>query len=240
MVLLWGLMRTFMRMENALDLPTLASYMDHTLLAPTAREDDIRLLCDEAVKYGFKAVCVNGCYLGVARQQLGNAPVGLAAVVGFPLGATGTLAKCLEAKTYLEEGVGELDVVAPVGWVKSGMWNQVLTELHRLRETAPHACLKLILETCYLNSSQKTKLCELAREAKWDYVKTSTGFGTGGATLEDIALMKRAMNGQLRIKASGGIRDLDTALSYIRAGVSRIGTSSAVHILQEARRRAEA
>lgn len=222
-------------METPENLRGLAAYMDHTLLAPTATESQIRTLCTEAAEHHFKTVCVNGSYLGLAREVLAGTGVGLAAVVGFPLGATSTPAKRCEAEACLEAGATELDMVVNLGRVKSGDWAYLEAELKTLRKAAPATCLKLILETCYLDESQKKRLCALALDADWDFVKTSTGFGPAGATLEDVALMRLAVSGKLGVKASGGIRNLETALAYIRAGATRIGTSSAVGILGEAR-----
>jgi deoxyribose-phosphate aldolase len=205
---------------------SIARYLDHTLLSPQAVEADIQNLCGEAKAFGFKAVCVAGCHLGAARELLAGSGVLLATVVGFPHGNTSTEAKCCEATAALEAGADELDVVLNVGWVKSGLFSRVSAELERLRATAPGTPLKLILETCYLDREEKRHVCQLALEARWDFVKTSTGFGTAGATLADVALMTEVVGAAMEIKASGGIRDYETALQYLRAGATRIGTSS--------------
>lgn len=212
--------------------PSIAKSIDHTLLSPTATAADIRRLCAEAREYGFKAVCVAGSRLELAKKLLEGTDILLAAVVGFPHGNASTAAKCCEAAAYMEAGADELDVVLNTGWVKSGAWDRVASELRDVRETAPESTLKLILETCYLEDAEKRKACTLALEADWDYVKTSTGFGTGGATLEDIQLMRDMVDDAMGIKASGGIRDFETARKYLSAGATRIGASSGPAIVQ--------
>jgi deoxyribose-phosphate aldolase len=205
---------------------SLARYIDHTLLAPTATEAAIRHLCREALQFHFRAVCVSGCWVGVAREMVEGSGVGLAAVVGFPHGNSATLAKCREAEACLGAGAGELDVVVNIGWLKSGAPEKVGSELRQLRDVAPQAILKLILETCYLNAAEKRLACQLALESGWDFVKTSTGFGPAGATVEDVLLMKEIAGETMQVKASGGIRDTQTARTFLQAGATRIGTSS--------------
>ena len=183
-------------------------------------------LCREALDYQFGAVCVHGSRVEVAATFLEGAGQHLAAVVGFPLWATCPDVKAYEARACLAAGASELDVVVNLGWVKDGQWGRIGAELDLLREAADGSCLKLILETCYLENKEKRLACILARDAGWDYVKTSTGFGTGGASLSDVALMRESAGAGVKIKASGGIRDYQTAMDYLQAGVSRIGTSS--------------
>jgi len=211
---------------------SIAKFIDHTLLSPTATDSDIQRICQEAREYGFKAVCVAGCRVELARELLTGSDILLAAVVGFPHGNASTEAKACEASAYVTLGADELDVVLNTGWVKSGKWDRIATELTKLRECAPEQTLKLILETCYLEDSEKRKICEMALAARWDFVKTSTGFGTGGATLADVRLMKDTVGDAMEIKASGGIRDYETAMKYLRAGASRIGASSGPAILR--------
>ncbi len=210
----------------------LASYIDHTLLSPLATETGIEGLCREALQYRFRAVCVNGCHLETAREMLRGSAVTLAAVVGFPLGASATGAKVCEAEACLLAGAGELDVVLNLGWLKAGNLKAVAAELRLLREIAPGAVLKLILETCFLEDSEKITACRLALDAGWDFVKTSTGFGKGGATLADVRLMKETVGDRMQVKASGGIRDLDAALAFIAAGADRLGTSSGLALVE--------
>jgi deoxyribose-phosphate aldolase len=211
---------------------SLASLIDHTLLHPAATEKQIHTLCQEAVQYGFKAVCINGCYLPLAKGLLHDTGVNLATVIGFPLGASSTLAKICQAKACLEAGAVELDVVLNIGWLQSGKQSELAAELGALREAAPEACLKLILETCYLEQDQKEIACQLALAAGWDFVKTSTGFGTSGASEQDVQLMRRAVGERMGVKASGGIRDLERAQAMVKAGATRIGTSSGLAIVE--------
>ncbi len=205
-------------------------YIDHTILKATAEPSDIEKLCQEAINYKFKAICVNGCYTKLAKDRLKNSPVQLAVVIGFPLGAMSTAAKVFEAGDAIKDGADEIDMVINVGWLKSGQLDLVKQEISRIKNAIGDKVLKVIIETCYLTQEEKRKACELAVEAKADYVKTSTGFGTGGATFEDVKLMKEVVGNKAKIKASGGVKDRVTALKYISLGVSRIGTSSGIAI----------
>lgn len=211
----------------------IARYLDHTQLAPNSTESDILKLCNEGLEYNFRAICVAGSWVEFCKSQLAGSPVLLAAVLGFPHGNTTSSSKCFEAETYFKNGADELDMVINVGWMRSGQTKPIEAELALIRKAVPEGVLKLILETCYLNNDQKRLACQLAMEAGWDYIKTSTGFGTAGATLEDVRLMKHEVKNTMGIKASGGIRDYQTALKYINAGASRIGTSSGPAIVQD-------
>ncbi len=211
----------------------LSDYIDHTLLKPTATGADIKTLCQEAIAHQFKAVCVNGCYLELAHAVLKDSTVQLAVVVGFPLGAMTTEAKVAEAVDAIAKGADEVDMVLNVGWLKSGEFDKVTADIAQVKQAIGDKVLKVILETCYLTDNEKRKACELALAAKADYVKTSTGFGTGGATFEDVQLMKEVVGDKALIKASGGVRDKETALRYIELGVSRIGTSSGIKLTTE-------
>lgn len=210
---------------------SLASFIDHTLLRPDATVSDIEKLCAEAIKHNFKAVCVHGSYLPLAHSLLQGTPVLLAVVCGFPLGAAPPAVKAFEAETYLKQGAAEIDMVVNLGWIKSAHWEKMGEELLLLRAIVPEATLKLILETAYLERDEIIRCCELAAEHDWNFVKTSTGFGPGGATLKDVRLMKEIAGNKLQVKASGGIRDLETARAFIAAGASRIGTSSGLKII---------
>lgn len=205
-------------------------YIDHTILKPTATISDIEKLCTEAIDHKFYAVCVNGCYTKLAKKQLQGSKVKLAVVIGFPLGAMSTASKVFEAQDCKANGADEIDMVINVGWMKSGKFNLVLQEISEIKTAIGEKVLKVIIETCYLTKEEKIKACVLALEAGADFVKTSTGFGTGGATLEDVKLMKEVVRSKAKIKASGGIKDRATALKYITLGVSRIGTSSGITI----------
>lgn len=211
----------------------LQEYIDHTLLRPTASIKEITQLCSEAKLYEFQAVCVNGCYVKLAKEQLQKSNVKLAAVIGFPLGAMSTKAKVFEAKTSIEDGADEIDMVINVGWIKSGKFELVLNEITQIKEAIGDKILKVIIETCFLTKEEKILACEMVLKAKADFVKTSTGFGTGGATLEDVKLMKDIVGNKAKIKASGGIKDRGIALKYIALGVSRIGTSSGISIVSD-------
>lgn len=211
---------------------SIANYIDHTLLSPTATDSDIERLCQEAREARFKAVCVAGSRLERAAEFLSGSGILIAAVVGFPHGNASTAAKTCEAAAYVASGADELDVVLNTGWVRTGQLDKVGRELGQLRDSAPEKTLKLILETCYLEDKEKRQICRMAMEAGWDFVKTSTGYGPAGATLADVRLMKEVVGSTMGIKASGGIRDFETALKYLEAGATRIGTSSGPAILE--------
>lgn len=209
----------------------IADFIDHTNLKATATWADIKKLCGEAKEFGFYAVCVNGCHVPMAKQELDGSQVKLAAVIGFPLGAMSTEAKVFEAKDCVEHGADEIDMVINIGWLKSNKMDWVRDEIQAIKEAIGNKILKVIIETCYLTNDEKVTACKLAVEAGADYVKTSTGFGTGGATFEDVILMKKTVGDKAKIKASGGVKDKAKALKYIELGVSRIGTSSGPHLL---------
>ena len=209
----------------------LSKYIDHTLLKATAQPKDIKKLCSEAIDYNFYAVCVNGCYVPLAKKELENSPVKVAAVIGFPLGAMSTPAKVMETQKCIEEGADEIDMVINIGKLQSGNIQYVENEIAAIKEATGKKQLKVIIETCYLSEDEKKTACNLAMNAGADFVKTSTGFGTGGATLEDIQLMKNVVGERVKIKASGGIKDTKTALEYVALGISRIGTSSGIEIV---------
>lgn len=208
-------------------------YIDHTLLKATATEADIMELCKEARENEFFSVCVNSCYVKLAARNLAGSKVKVCTVVGFPLGAMSTEAKIFEAEQALKDGAEEVDMVINIGELKSKNLEKVENEISDIKKTIGDKILKVIIETCYLTPEEIVVASEIAAKAKADFVKTSTGFGTDGAKMENIELMKGAVNGMAKIKASGGIKNLDTALSYIEAGVERIGTSSGVSILKE-------
>lgn len=210
----------------------LEKYIDHTNLKPTATQTDITKLCQEAIEHDFYAVCVNGCHVTLAKESLGKTNIKIAVVVGFPLGAMSTKAKIFEALDCIEHGADEIDMVINIGWLKSGMYDAVRNEIKAIKQAIGDKILKVIIETCYLTQAEKEKACVLAVEAQADFVKTSTGFGTGGATFEDVKLLKKIVGDRARIKASGGVKDKKTALKYIELGVSRIGTSSGPNLIK--------
>lgn len=209
----------------------LNKYIDHTVLKATTTIEDIKVLCAEAKEYKFFSVCVNGAYVELAKKELEGSEVKVAAVIGFPLGAMTQEAKVFEAKECIANGASEIDMVINVGLMKSGEYEKVGAEIKAIKDAIGTNVLKVILETCYLTDAEKRKACELSVAANADFVKTSTGFGTGGATVEDVALMKEVVGDKAQIKASGGVRDFETAKRYIDMGVTRLGTSSGVQLM---------
>lgn len=221
--------RTF---ASALEI---ASLIDHTLLKPEATESDVAAVCQQALHYQFASVCINPCWVPFVAGQLRGSKVRTCTVVGFPLGANQTSIKLDEAELAAGEGASEIDMVINVGALRSGHSHLVGEEIQKLA-TAAHAAdalLKVILETCLLTYEQKILACQLAKDAGADFVKTSTGFSSGGATESDVALMRATVGPNLGVKASGGVRTLDAVSRMVRAGATRIGTSSGAHILSE-------
>ncbi|CAM1347613.1 deoxyribose-phosphate aldolase [Tenacibaculum insulae] len=206
-------------------------YIDHTLLKATATKNEIVKLCNEAKQYHFYAVCVNGSYVELAKQELQNTNVHIAAVIGFPLGAMTTEAKVFEAENCIEKGASEIDMVINVGKLLDGENDYVENEIRLIKKAIGNNVLKVIFENCYLSEAQIKTASQLAVNAGADFVKTSTGFGTGGATFEDVQLMKNIVKENAQIKAAGGVRDKETAEKYIKMGVTRLGTSSGVSLV---------
>ena len=214
----------------------LNKYFDHTLLNADAVPAQIEELCSEAAKYQFYSVCVNSCYVKLCSELLSGSPVKIAAVVGFPLGACTTSAKAFETEDACRDGAKEIDMVINIGALKSGNFDFVRDDIKAVVDTAAKygAIVKVIIETCLLTDEEKVKACQLSEEAGAAFVKTSTGFSTGGATKEDVALMKSVVGDRLQVKASGGIRDHKTALEMIEAGADRLGASASVQIVESA------
>ncbi len=207
-------------------------YIDHTILKPEATEGDIRRLCSEAVEHDFYAVCVNSCYGALACRELEGSDVKVAIVVGFPLGAAHTAAKAFETEIAVSEGAEEIDMVLNIGAMKDGRYSFVEDDIRAVVQAAEKggAIVKVILETCLLTDDEVVKACELSKEAGAAFVKTSTGFSTGGATAHHVKLMKDTVGDTLQVKASGGIRDKEKAREMIRAGADRIGASASIAI----------
>ncbi len=202
--------------------------IDHTNLKPEVSEADVLRLCDEAMELGLGAVCVNGQWVGLAAKRLQGTPVVTVGVVGFPLGASGRIAKVEEAKALRHDGAGEIDVVQSLGWAATGQWSLVRDELAAVVRSVPGCPVKVILETAALGASQIELACDAARSAGAAYVKTSTGFHpSGGATVESVAALRSAVGSTMGVKASGGVRTSEAALAMLLAGADRIGTSSA-------------
>ncbi len=208
-------------------------FIDHTLLKADATFDDIKKLCEEAKRYNFFSVCVNQIYVNYSKELLKDSGVKVCTVVGFPLGATDVKTKIFETKRSIELGADEIDMVMNVGYMKSKMYESVLDEIKKIKEVCKDRVLKVIVETCLLTEDEKVDVVKLLIEGKADFIKTSTGFSTGGAKVEDIKLFKKVGENRISIKASGGIRDLKTAIDMIENGASRIGSSNSVKIMGE-------
>lgn len=209
----------------------LYSYVDHTALKPYTTWEEIRTLCEEAVRYQTASVCIPSCY--VARVRKEYPALRICTVVGFPLGYCNTAAKIAETAAAISDGADEIDMVINICDVKNGAYQAVEEEIRRIRQEAKGKILKVIIETCYLTTEEKIAMCEAVTRAGADYIKTSTGFGTGGATMEDVLLMKEHIGPEVKIKAAGGIRTKEDMENYIQAGCDRLGTSAAVSILGE-------
>ncbi|HXC16106.1 MAG TPA: deoxyribose-phosphate aldolase [Holophagaceae bacterium] len=213
----------------------LTPLLDHTLLKPDATVDQVERLCDEAVQFSFAAVCVNPAWVAAAAERLRGTRVRVCTVAGFPLGATTALQKAFEASSALENGAAEVDAVLPIGAALGGDWTAVAAELALLRKAVPQdRVLKIILETSLLDEAQKVQACRLVRDSGADFVKTSTGFSTGGATEADVALLRQTVGAACGVKASGGIRSYVEALSMVRAGATRLGLSASIAVAQGA------
>lgn len=211
----------------------LASAIDHTLLKPEATPEQIRKLCSEAKEFGFASVCINPVYVSLAAGELKGTAVKVCTVIGFPLGATSSAVKAFETEDVIRNGASEVDMVIPVGLLKAGDYRAVLEDIRSVVQAAKgQALVKVIIETCLLTDEEKIAACLLAKQAGADYVKTSTGFSTGGATKEDIALMRETVGPKMGVKASGGVRTREDGLSMLAAGATRIGASASVAIVQ--------
>lgn len=209
----------------------LAKYIDHTLLKPDATIDDIIKLCQEAAQYKFAAVCVNPCYVDLAAHLLAGSNVKVATVVGFPLGATSSVVKAFETKTSIEAKADEIDMVMNIGAAKSGQWEAVTEDIRHVVAAADGNPVKVIIETGLLTNEEKRLACQSILAAGAHYVKTSTGFGPSGATVEDIQLFKEEVGDKIGIKASGGVRTREQAEAFIAAGATRLGTSAGATLL---------
>lgn len=209
----------------------LARLIDHTLLKPEASAADVRRLCEEAAEHGFFSVCVNSAFVSLAVGALADTPVAVCAVAGFPLGAMATQAKAYEAALAIDQGAREIDMVLTIGALKAGEHAAVRDDIATVKRACGPALVKVILETGLLSDEEKILACRLAQEAGADFVKTSTGFGHGGATTRDIALMRETVGPAMGVKASGGVRDYATALAMVEAGANRIGASASIAIV---------
>ncbi len=206
--------------------------IDHTLLAPDATKEQIKKICDEAKQYNFASVCVNPSWIRYCKEQLKGSDVKVCTVIGFPLGATMMASKISEAKYSLYEGADELDMVINIGRLKDHDDEYVKNEIAELKNVAGDKVLKVIIETCLLNDEEKVRVCKLAKEAKADFVKTSTGFSKGGATVADIKLMRETVGPEMGVKASGGVKTKEDLIAMVEAGATRIGTSHGVDLVK--------
>ena len=207
--------------------------IDHTALKPNTNKESILKLIAEAKTYDFASVCVNPCWVALAHQELKNTDVKVCTVIGFPLGANTTEVKVFETKDAIEKGAQEIDMVIHIAMLKDKEYDYVENEIHQIVEAAKDkAIVKVIIETCLLTDEEKIKACELSQKAGADFVKTSTGFSTGGATVHDIALMRKTVGAEMGVKASGGVHTHEEALAMVEAGATRIGASAGVKLLK--------
>jgi deoxyribose-phosphate aldolase len=223
-------------MEKAMktmDARAIASLIDHTILRADTTKDQVIEYCRQAREYGFASVCVNPCHVSLVRKELQGSGVKVCTVIGFPLGADSSGTKAFAAKAAVKDGADEIDMVINIGAVKDGDFVYVEKDIREVVESSGDALVKVIIETCYLTDEEKVLACKAAVNAGAQYVKTSTGFGTAGATADDVRLMKKAVGEGIGVKASGGIRSFEKALEMVNAGADRIGTSSGIKIVGE-------
>lgn len=211
----------------------LSKYIDHTLLKADASKQAIINLCNEAKEYNFKSVCVNTCNIELCKKQLEGSDVLVCCVIGFPLGAMTTAAKVFETRSAIELGADEVDMVINIGRLKDKDYDYVTDEIRQIKKACKDKTLKVIIETCLLTDEEKIEACKCVLEAKADFVKTSTGFSTGGATFEDVKLMKDVVKDNCLIKAAGGVKTKDDFLKMIELGANRIGTSSGTKLIEK-------
>jgi deoxyribose-phosphate aldolase len=226
-----GASRVGAQVGTQLTAQDIAAFIDHTLLKPNAKEEEIVQLCNEAREFGFAAVVVNPSYVPLVASLLANTPVKICTVVGFPLGSMTTEAKAFETRDAVAKGAHEIDMVINVGKLKSGDYQYVMEDIKAVVKAAQHRTVKVIIEAAMLTDDEKVAACILAKAGGAQFVKTSTGFGPGGATAHDVALIRRTVGPQMGVKAAGGIRDLATAAEMVKAGATRIGASASVQIM---------
>lgn len=214
-----------------MDIKEILSRVDHTVLGQAATWDDIRALCDDGIKYGTASVCIPASYVKQAKKYAGD-KLKICTVIGFPNGYSTTAVKCFETEDAVRNGADEIDMVINVGWLKDRKYDLLLDEIKRVKASCGGKLLKVIIETCLLTDDEKIKMCEIVSESGADYIKTSTGFSTGGATKEDVALFTKHVSPNLKIKAAGGISSIEDAEDFIRLGASRLGTSRIVKIVK--------
>ncbi|MGI6070560.1 MAG: deoxyribose-phosphate aldolase [Blautia sp.] len=214
-----------------MDTKLILSHIDHTLLKAAASWAEIQTLCEEALQYHTASVCIPASYIKRIKETYPD--LNICTVIGFPLGYSTTAAKVTEAEEAIKDGASEIDMVINIGDMKNKDYGKVLDEVKAIRRASEGHILKVIIETCYLTEEEKIKMCEIVTEAKADYIKTSTGFGTGGATMKDVLLFKKHIGPDVKIKAAGGVRTREDLENFLNAGCDRIGTSSAVKLLAQ-------
>ena len=215
-----------------MEIRDILATVDHTLLSPTATTDEVLALCDDAVRYGTASVCIAPSMLAAARAHVGDA-LTLCTVIGFPNGYMTTAAKCFETEDAIKNGADEIDMVINLGWVREGAYDRILEEIRAIKAVCGEGVLKVIIETCLLTEEEKIRLCEVVSASGAEFIKTSTGFSTGGATPADVALFAEHVAPHLKIKAAGGIASLADAEEFLRLGASRLGTSRIVKLVKE-------
>ncbi len=215
-----------------MEIKDILTHVDHTLLKAFATWDDIKKICDEALEFKTASVCIPPCYISRIKKEYGDR-INICTVIGFPLGYNETQIKAEEAKRALLDGANEIDMVINISDVKNASFDKVEKEISLLKGIVGDKILKVIIEACYLTTEEKIKMCKIITNAKADYIKTSTGFGTSGATLEDIKLFKENIGEHVKIKAAGGVKSLKDLEAFILAGCDRIGTSSAISLIKE-------
>lgn len=226
----YNIFRIYLR-KVLMEKAEILKFVDHTLLLQTATKDDIKTVVEDGIKYGVASVCIPSCYVKYAAS-LAQGRVKICTVIGFPLGNDTTDVKCFQAARAIDDGASEIDMVANVGMLRSGDAEYVLNDIKAVKDACGDHVLKVIIETCLLTQEEKVEMCRIVSESGADFIKTSTGFSTGGATREDVALMKENVREGLGIKAAGGIRSFDDAQDFIRLGATRLGTSALVKILK--------
>ena len=214
-----------------MDIKKILSMVDHTLLSQSATWDEIRGICDDGIKYGTASVCIPASHVKQAKEYVGNS-LAICTVIGFPNGYSTTAAKCFEAADAVENGADEIDMVINIGWLKDKKYDLILNEINEIKSACKGRLLKVIIETCLLDDDEKVKMCEIVSQSDADYIKTSTGFSTGGATFDDISLFKKYVSDSKKIKAAGGISSIEDAEKFISLGASRLGTSRIVKIVK--------
>ncbi len=214
-----------------MDSKEILSHVDHTLLAPDAAWEDIRVLCEEGIHYGTASVCIPASYVAQAKEYVGDR-LKICTVIGFPCGYSTTAVKCFEAADAIRNGADEIDMVINIGWLKDRRYIKILEEIQKIKAACGSHILKVIIETCLLTEEEKIRMCEIVSKSGADYIKTSTGFSKGGATPEDIILFSHSIDKHVRIKAAGGIASLSDAEQMLRLGADRLGTSRMIRLIR--------